>query len=42
MMTVHARESHTIVEETALQRAKKVAVVAEETASVNGKQILLG
>lgn len=42
MMTVHARESHTVVDETALQRAKKVAVVAEETASVNGKQILLG
>jgi len=42
LMTVHARESHAIVEETALQRAKKVAVVAEETASVNGKQILLG
>ncbi|HVY44969.1 MAG TPA: DUF3540 domain-containing protein [Minicystis sp.] len=42
MLSVHAKESHTIVEETALSRAKKVAVVAEETASVNGKQILLG
>jgi hypothetical protein len=42
MLSVHAREQHVVVEETSLARAKKVAVVAEETASVNGKQILLG
>ena len=42
LLTLRAGEAHTIVDETALQRAKKYAVVAEETASVNGKQILLG
>jgi hypothetical protein len=42
MLTLHAGESHTIVDETSLQRARKVALIAEETASVNGKQILLG
>ena len=42
VLTLRAGESHTIVDETSLQRAKKYAVVAEETASVNGKQILLG
>ncbi len=42
VLTVHARESHTIVDETSLSKAKKLAIVAEETASVNGKQILLG
>jgi hypothetical protein len=42
MMHVHAGESHVVVAGTSLQRAKKVAVIAEETASVNGKQIHLG
>ncbi|MBM4359372.1 MAG: DUF3540 domain-containing protein [Deltaproteobacteria bacterium] len=42
MMHVQAGESHVVVAGTSLQRAKKVAVVAEETASVNGKQIHLG
>lgn len=42
VMHVQAGESHLVVDGTSLQRAKKVAVVAEETASVNGKQIHLG
>lgn len=42
ILTVQAGESYSIVEKTALHRAKKYAVVAQETASVNGKQILLG
>ena len=42
MWSVRAGESQTIVDGTALQRARKLALVAEETASVNGKQILLG
>lgn len=42
VLSVNAGEAHTHVEGTSLQRAKKHALVAEETASVNGKQILLG
>lgn len=42
VLTVHAREAHQIVDETAVSKAKKHAILAEETASVNGKQILLG
>lgn len=42
VLNIDAGESHVHVEGTSLQRAKKHAVVAEETASVNGKQILLG
>ena len=42
LLTLRTGEAHTIVDETSLQRAKKYAVVAEGTASVNGKQILLG
>lgn len=42
VVSTTAGESHRIVHGTSLERAKKFAVVAEETASVNGKQILLG
>ena len=42
MLSVHAGESHTIVEGASHTQAKKVALVAEETVSVNGRQILLG
>lgn len=42
LLSVDAGEAHTHVLGTSLSRAKKHALVAEETASVNGKQILLG
>ena len=42
LLSVSAGEAHSHVAGTSLQQAKKHAVVAEETASVNGKQILLG
>ncbi len=42
MLHVHAGESQSVVDGTAVQRARKIAVIADETASVNGKQILLG
>ncbi|MEM1031752.1 MAG: hypothetical protein AAGN82_15480 [Myxococcota bacterium] len=42
VLNVDAGASHVHVAGTSLQHAKKHAVIAEETASVNGKQILLG
>lgn len=42
MLHVRAGETHTVVDQTAVQQARRIAIVAEETASVNGQQITLG
>lgn len=42
LLSVRAGESHTIVEKTALTKAKNATILTEDTVTVNGKQILLG
>jgi hypothetical protein len=42
LLSVRARESETIVEETALTRAKKTTILSEESVSINGRQVNLG
>ncbi len=42
LMSVHAKEMHTIVEESATTNAKSATITTEETVTVNGKQIHLG
>ena len=42
MLSVHAREVHTVVDETHLTKAKSASVLTEETMTINGKQIHLG
>ena len=42
LLSVHAREAHTSVDESTFTRAKSAAIVTEETMSINGKQIHLG
>jgi hypothetical protein len=39
---LHAREMHTIVDETSVTKAKSASVLTEETMTINGKQIHLG
>lgn len=42
LFSVRAGETHTIVENTALTKAKNATILTEDTVTVNGKQILLG
>lgn len=42
LLSVRAGDSHTIVERTALTKAKNATILTEDTVTVNGKQILLG
>lgn len=42
LLSVHAKEMHTVVEETSLTQAKSASITTEETVTVNGKQIHLG
>lgn len=42
LVSVHAKEMHTIVEESATTNAKRATITTEETVTVNGKQIHLG
>jgi hypothetical protein len=42
LFSVHANESHTVVDNTSFARSKNATILTEETVTVNGKQILLG
>jgi len=42
LLSVHANEVHTSVDESTITRAKNAAILTEETMSINGKQIHLG
>lgn len=42
LLSVHAKESHTSVDESTFTKAKSAAILTEETMSINGKQIHLG
>jgi hypothetical protein len=42
LLSVQARESHTLVETTSFTKARNATILTEETVTVNGKQILLG
>lgn len=42
LLRVRAKRQDTIVDETASTRAKRAAIVTQETMSINGKQIHLG
>lgn len=42
LLSVHAKESHTAVDESAFTKAKNAAILTEETMTINGKQIHLG
>lgn len=42
LLSVHAKEVHTIVEGTTLTQAKNATITTEEMVTVNGKQIHLG
>lgn len=42
LLSVHAHESHTAVDESSILKAKNAAILTEEAMSINGKQIHLG
>jgi len=42
LLSVRAQEAHTAVDNTSFTKAKNATILTEETATVNGKQILLG
>lgn len=42
LLSVRAHETETLVDETALTRAKKATILTEETVSINGRQVNLG
>lgn len=42
LLSVQAKRSHTLVEETSYEQSRSHAIVAEETVTVNGRQIHLG
>jgi uncharacterized protein DUF3540 len=42
LLSIHARESHTSIDESSFTKAKSAAILTEETMSINGKQIHLG
>jgi hypothetical protein len=42
LLSVSAGDAHTVVERTALTKAKNATILTEDTVTVNGKQILLG
>lgn len=41
-LSVHARRTHTVVEERSLLTAKDAAILTEDTMSINGREIHLG
>src|SRR5512140_2960790 len=42
MLSVHAKETHTVVDETAYTQSKSGVILTEETMSINGKKIHIG
>ncbi|WP_437905433.1 DUF3540 domain-containing protein [Sorangium sp. So ce327] len=42
LFSLHARESHTVVDGSATTKAKSATVLTEETMTINGKEIHLG
>lgn len=42
LVSVTAREMHTVVEESAVTKAKSATLLTEETATIDGKQVHLG
>ena len=42
LLSVHAGQSHSVVDEASFSRAKSAAILTEETVTINGKQIHLG
>ncbi|WP_437296123.1 DUF3540 domain-containing protein [Sorangium sp. So ce426] len=42
LFSLHARESHTVVDGSATTKAKSATVLTEETMTINGKEIRLG
>ncbi|WP_437812067.1 DUF3540 domain-containing protein [Sorangium sp. So ce1078] len=42
LFSLHARESHTVVDESATTKARRATVLTEETMTINGKEIHLG
>lgn len=42
LLSVHARESHTVVDEGSHAQSKSAVIVTEETVTINGKQVHLG
>ncbi len=42
LFSAHHKEAHTVVDEESFTRAKRAAVLTEETMTINGKQIHLG
>jgi len=42
LLSVQAREMHTVVEESAVTHAKTATVLTEETMTINGKEVHLG
>ncbi len=42
MLSVQAREMHTVVEESAVTHARTASVLTEETMTINGKEVHLG
>lgn len=42
LLSVHAKESHTLVEKSAITQAKNASILTEDAVSINGKSVLLG
>jgi hypothetical protein len=42
LMTVHAREVHTIAEESTVTQAKNATILSQDAVTINGKSVLLG
>jgi Protein of unknown function (DUF3540) len=42
MLSVHARQTHTLVEEGSYAQSKSATILTEETMTINGKEIHLG
>jgi hypothetical protein len=42
ILSVQAREAHTQVEEASILKARRAAIVTDETVTINGKQVHLG
>lgn len=42
LLTVHAREVHTLAEESTVTQAKNATILSEDAVTINGKSVLLG
>jgi len=42
VLSVHAKDAHTVVDNASLTTAKRAAITTEETVTINGKQVHLG